>query len=82
FLFEKGIISQEDVDSIMYSTAVKLPIVQKVFKGLRKPKLLIKVAKGLLLAEKIKKLSQNYPEKPEKFDRWVKKIKKIERKRI
>jgi electron-transferring-flavoprotein dehydrogenase len=82
FLFEKGIISQEDVDSIMYDYRVKLPIFRKIIKGMRRPKLLFKVAKGLLLAERIKKLSQNYPENPEKFDAWFKKIRKIERKRI
>ncbi|MCE7740846.1 MAG: NAD(P)/FAD-dependent oxidoreductase [Candidatus Heimdallarchaeota archaeon] len=82
FLFEKGIITQEDVDAIMGSTAVKLPIFQKVIKGMRKPKLLIKVAKGLLLAERIKKLSTKYPSKPNRFYRWKKKIEKIERKRI
>ena len=82
FLFKRGIITQKDVDSIMYDYSVKLPIMQKIFKGLRKPRLLIKVAKGLLLAERIKKLSQNYPKEPEKFEKWVKKIKKIEKKKI
>jgi len=82
FLFEKGIISQEDVDAIMGSTAVKLPIFQKIMKGIRKPRLLIKVAKGLLLAEKIKKLSVRYPKSPEKYDKWLKKIKKIEKKKL
>ena len=82
FLFERGIISQEDVDAIMGSTAVKLPIFQKILKGMRKPKLLIKVAKGLLLAEKIKRLSKKYPSSPERFYRWKKKIEKIEGKKI
>ncbi len=82
FLFEKGIISQDDVDAIMYDYSVKLPIFKKIIKGMRKPKLLFKVAKGLLLAERIKRLSQKYPETPDKFEKWVKKIKKIEKKRI
>ncbi|MEE9409415.1 MAG: FAD-dependent monooxygenase [Candidatus Heimdallarchaeota archaeon] len=82
YLFEKEIISQEDVDSIMDSTAVKLPIFQKVVKGRRKPGLLIKVAKGILFAERIKKLSQKYPKHPKDFDKWVKKIKRIERKKL
>ena len=82
FLFEKGIISQKDLDAIMSSTSVKLPILQKVIKGMRKPKLLFKVAKGLLLTEKIKKLSKHYPKSPKKFYRWKKKIEKIERKKL
>ena len=82
FLFERNIISQEDVDSIMSSTSVKLPIFQKIVKGMRKPKLLFKVAKGLLLAEKIKKLSRRYPKHPDKFYKWKKKIVKIEKKKI
>ncbi|MBY9000475.1 MAG: NAD(P)/FAD-dependent oxidoreductase [Candidatus Heimdallarchaeota archaeon] len=82
YLFEKEIISQSDVDAIMGSTSVKLPIFQKIWKGMRKPKLLIKVARGLMLAEKIKKISNKYPETPEKFERWVRKIKRIERKNL
>ncbi|MCK5141278.1 MAG: hypothetical protein KAQ70_03715, partial [Candidatus Heimdallarchaeota archaeon] len=79
YLFEKEIISQRDVDAIMGSTSVKLPIFQKIVKGMRKPKLLFKLARGLMIAEKIKKISNRYPKTPEKFERWVKKIKKIER---
>jgi len=82
YLFEKEIISQNDVDAIMDSTSVKLPIFDKVRKGIRKPRLLLKVAKGLLIAEKIKKLSNNYPNSPDNFNKWVKKIKKIERKKL
>ncbi|MHA1815039.1 MAG: hypothetical protein ACTSX1_03470, partial [Candidatus Heimdallarchaeaceae archaeon] len=82
YLFEKEIISQSDVDAIMGSTSVKLPIFQKIIRGMRKPKLLFKLAKGLLIAEKIKKVSNKYPKTPEKFERWVKKIKKIERKKL
>ena len=82
YLFEKGIISQDDVDAIMESTAVKLPIVKKVFQGLRKPGLLIRVAKGILLAERIKKISNNYPSNPEGFEKWAKKIKRIEKKKL
>jgi digeranylgeranylglycerophospholipid reductase len=82
YLFEKGIIAQEDVDAIMDDYAAKLPILKKIYQGRKKPRLLIKVAKGILLAEKIKKVSNNYPEDPEGFERWVKKIKKLERKKI
>ncbi len=82
FLFEKGIISQDDVDAIMGSYSVKLPIFQKILKGLRKPKLLLKVAKGLLLAERIKKLSMKYPPNPKRFTKWKEKIKKMEKKKI
>ena len=82
YLFEKEIISQKDVDAIMDSTAVKLPIFEKVRKGLRKPRLLFKVAKGLIIAERIKKLSNNYPDDPDNFEKWLKKIKKIERKKL
>ncbi len=82
FLFEKEIISQKDVDAIMDDYSVKLPIFQKIIKGLRKPVLLFKVAKGLLLAERIKKLSKNYPKNTKKFYRWMKKIKRIEKRRI
>ncbi len=79
YLFEKEIISQSDVDAIMGSTSVKLPIFQKLVKGMRKPKLLFKLARGLMIAEKIKKISNKYPTTPKKFERWVKKIKKSER---
>ncbi|MHA1397281.1 MAG: NAD(P)/FAD-dependent oxidoreductase [Candidatus Heimdallarchaeaceae archaeon] len=82
YLFEKEIISQTDVDAIMGSTSAKIPVFKKVIKGLRKPKLLFKVARGLIIAEKIKKLSKKYPDSPEGFYRWIKKIKKIERKKI
>jgi len=82
FLFENDIISQRDVDAIMEDYSVKLPIFQKIIKGLRKPVLLIKVAKGLLLAERIKKLSKNYPKNTKKFYKWMKKIKRIEKRRI
>jgi len=54
YLFEKEIISQTDVDAIMGSTSAKIPVFKKVIKGLRKPKLLFKVARGLIIAEKIK----------------------------
>jgi digeranylgeranylglycerophospholipid reductase len=82
YLFERGIISQEDVDAIMLSYSVRLPIAKKIFQGRRKPKLLLKVAKGILLSEKIKRLSNNYPSNPEDFDKWLRKIKKIEEKEL
>ena len=82
YLFEKGIIAQEDVDAIMEDYAVKLPIAKKIYQGRKKPRLLLKVAKGILLAERIKRVSNNYPDHPDDFERWVKKIKKLERKNI
>jgi len=82
FLFQEGIISQDDVDAIMGSTAVKLPIFQKIVKGMKRPKLLFKVAKGLLLTERIKTLSKKYPKDPSKFYKWKKKIEKIEEKEL
>jgi len=57
---------------------VYLLFLEKV-KGMRKPKLLFKLARGLMIAEKIKKVSNKYPKTPDKFRRWVKKIKKIEK---
>ncbi|MCG3226275.1 MAG: FAD-dependent monooxygenase [Candidatus Heimdallarchaeota archaeon] len=82
YLFERGIISQEDIDAIMISYSVKLPIAKKIYQGIRKPGLLLKVAKGILLAEKIKKISDKYPSNPDGFDKWVKKIKKVEGKEL
>ncbi len=62
--------------------AVKLPIAKKIYQGRKKPRLLLKVAKGILLAERIKKVSNNYPDDPDSFEKWVKKVKKLEGKEI
>lgn len=82
YLFTAKIITQKDVDAIMASTNVKLPIFSKALKLLRKPSMLIKVAKTLLLAEKIKKVAKQYPDDPTQFERWLKKIRKLEEKKV
>lgn len=82
FLFKKGIISQKDVDAIMDSTAAKIPVVSKAIKLLQKPSLLIKVAKTLRTAEKLKKVALSYPTEPKDFDKWLIKLQKIENKRF
>ena len=82
FLFKKGIISQKDIDAIMDSTAAKIPVVSKTIKLLQKHLLLIKVAKTLRTAEKLKKVALSYPTEPKDFDKWLIKLQKIENKRF
>ncbi len=82
FLFEKGIITQKDVDAIMDSYNAKIPVIGKAIKLFQKPKMLIKVIKTLYLAERIKKLAQKYPEDPDYFAKWQKKIMRLEKKKI
>ncbi len=80
-LLEADVISQDEIDKLMISSSAKMPV-KKFLTGLKKPVLSYKIIQALLLSKKIKKVARTYPSTPEGFEKWLKKIKKLEEKKI
>ncbi len=82
FLFVNGVITQKDVDEIMDSTSYHPPILNKILKGIKKPKLLFKLTEALAMSKRIQKLSLEYPSSPDRFYQWERKIVRIEKRKL
>ncbi len=82
FLIEDKIISQELVQELILESSTKPPIFSIFFKCLKKPKLLYYTIKTFLLSARIKKHINKYPKSINEFEKWVKKIEKLENKKL
>ncbi|MHA1912555.1 MAG: NAD(P)/FAD-dependent oxidoreductase [Candidatus Kariarchaeaceae archaeon] len=76
FLFAKKVIESSDVEDIL-SDQGTLSLMKKAFRGIRRPRLLLRLRKTLKLVNSIQKMSLSYPSSPEEFETWDKKLSKI-----
>ncbi|HDJ89377.1 MAG TPA: geranylgeranyl reductase family protein [Thermoprotei archaeon] len=80
FIFEKKIVSGEEVEAIGYEGEIELSVIKKIGKALSllsKPSLLRRVVKVREYMKIIEKLYHNYPETPSKFLEWRNKVNNI-----
>jgi len=80
FIFEKKIVSGEEVEVIGYEGEIELSVIRKIGKAislLSKPSLLKKVVKVREYMKAVEKLYYNYPTTPTKFSEWRNKVNNI-----
>lgn len=80
FIFEKKIVSGEEVEAIGYEGEIELSVIRKIRKGLSllsKPSLLRRVVKVREYMKNVEKLYSNYPDTPNEFLKWRNKVNNI-----
>jgi geranylgeranyl reductase family protein len=87
FIMEKKIVSEEDVDILSRKAELKSDVIAniqgalsdlgKLFRGLKKPSLLMKLKKLSDYMEEMKKLYRNYPSTPNGLDAWRESVKAL-----
>ncbi|MHA1115905.1 MAG: NAD(P)/FAD-dependent oxidoreductase [Candidatus Heimdallarchaeum aukensis] len=78
YLFTNGIITQEDVNNILYDLGYKPSIFNKFIKAMKRPKLMLRLVRMILIARKIEKLCLSYPTEEKDFNKWKRKMVKLE----
>lgn len=84
FVMEKGIVSEDDVDSLSRSAELKHNVISnvqtyisdllKAIKSLTRPSLLLKLKKLANNMENIKRLYSDYPDDPSQIEAWRSKV--------
>ncbi len=81
-LFARKIINQEFIEQLFQYEISNVPIRTIIKLVFNKPVLCFYLTKMYFYIKKLQKMAINYPQKPQKFKRWYKKIRKLEKKTL
>ena len=82
WLLAKGIITEQDVVEVLNEPMSKTSILKRAAKAITRPRLLRDLKKVMDIADNIKKHSLAYPDSPEEFDSWNKKLAEYENSKL